>query len=347
MSTKKIKLAIVGLGSIGKKHLEAIKKVQDTQLIGIVDKNVDVTSNLNIKANFYHCTKELFKSEELDGVIISTPNSSHLEDGLEAIKNNCPLLIEKPVTTSSKDTLRLIRESKNNNVDILVGHHRRHNPIMNKAFEIIKNNQIGKVRTVHVHCQFYKPDQYFKNSEWQKKDGAGPIFVNLIHDLDLMNYLFGNVRTVFAHAQKSIRGYENEDVSSIILEFKNGILCTILLSDSVVSPWSWEFTSKENKVYPFTNETCYFIGGTLGSLSLPNLKIWNYSGELHWHKPILNKTISVEFNDPFVNQIKHFCNIIKKKASPIITAEIANKSIKVIEAIKLSSMTKKMIEIKN
>ena len=95
-----------------------------------------------------------------------------------------------------------------------------------------------------------------------KNDGAGPIFVNLIHDLDLMNYFFGKVKTVFANICTSKRGFNNEDVSGGILEFKSGIMVTFLCSDSILSPWSWELTARENEVYPNTEETCYFIGGT-------------------------------------------------------------------------------------
>ena len=347
MDIQKIRVAIVGLGSIGKKHVNAISKVHETELVAIVDKDSNVLNKLEKKVNFYNSINELFRNEKIDGVIIATPNSCHLHNGLEVIKNNCPILIEKPITTSSRDTLKLIEASRKNNVEILVGHHRRHNPIIQKALEIINNNQIGKIRTVHVHCQMFKPNQYFQESEWQKQDGAGPIFVNLIHDLDLMNHLFGDVKSVFAHSQLSIRGYENEDVSSAILEFKNGILCTLLLSDSVASPWSWELTARENVIYPFTNETCYFIGGTFGSLSLPNLKIWNYLDEPHWHKPISTTSIPINFSDPFENQIKHFTKVIKKDELPIVTAEIANKSIKVIEAIKLSSQKKQLVEIKH
>ena len=89
--------------------------------------------------------------------------------------------------------------SKKKNIDILVGHHRRHNPIIKKAFDLINNNEIGKLRTVHISCQMYKPSRYFKNKSWSKNEGAGPIIVNLIHDLDLMNYLLGDIKSVFCN----------------------------------------------------------------------------------------------------------------------------------------------------
>ena len=100
----------------------------------------------------------MFKSETIDGVIVATPNSSHFKDGIEVIKHKCTVLIEKPITIRSIDTDKLISEAKRMNVQILVGHHRRHNSIMHKAKELIDNNFLGKVRTVNINCQMFKPN---------------------------------------------------------------------------------------------------------------------------------------------------------------------------------------------
>ena len=72
-------------------------------------------------------------------------------------------------------------------------------------------------------CWFYKPDHYFNSAPWRKQKGAGPIYVNLIHDIDLLRYFCGDVRSVFAYGVPSKRGYENEDVASILLKFENDI----------------------------------------------------------------------------------------------------------------------------
>ena len=93
--------------------------------------------------------------------------------------------------------------------------------------------------------------------------------MNLAHDIDLLRHLCGEIDFVQAQTVKSIRGFENEDVAGALLRFRNGAIGTISVSDSIVSPWSWEMTSKENPVYPPTSESCYFIGGSHGSLSIP------------------------------------------------------------------------------
>ena len=346
MNYKKIKLAVVGVGVMGLKHIDAIKKTQSAELSAIVDtKENSLIKKIN--SNFYTSIKDMFKFEKIEGVIVATPNSSHFRDSLEVINNKCTVLIEKPITINSKETDRLISVAKKMKVQILVGHHRRHNPLIHKAKELIDNNILGKVRTINISCQMFKPDNYFKQADWKKKDGAGPVLVNLIHDLDLMNFLFGKITKVFSISQKSLRGFKNEDVSGAVLEFKSGIIATFLTSDSVVSPWSWELTSRENEIYPFTEESSYLIGGTKASMSLPNLKLWQHSKNGHWVTPISCTKYPYKFSDPLVNQIEHFCNVIKKKEKPIITASIAKDTIKVIEAIKLSSKTKKLVELKH
>ena len=343
IENKKINIAVVGIGVMGLKHIDAIQKIQNVNLTAVVDQKKNKLIQ-KINANFYYSIEEMFKFEKIEGVILSTPNTSHLKDSLKIIKHKCHILIEKPITLNSKDCDKLINESKKNKVEILVGHHRRHNPLIKKAKELLDKNLIGQVRTVHIHCQMFKPDKYFKEASWKKNDGAGPIFVNLIHDLDLMNYFFGMVKTVFANICTSKRGFNNEDVSGGILEFKSGIMVTFLCSDSILSPWSWELTARENEVYPNTEETCYFIGGTKGSLSLPNLKIWHHKNG-HWMTPISSTKYPFKISDPLVNQIEHFSNVIQKKEKPIITASIANETIKVIEAIKLSAKNKKIVKL--
>lgn len=75
-------------------------------------------------------------------------------------------------------------------VPVLVGQHRRHNPFVKKAKQIIESGALGKLTVSSFHYMIYKNDEYF-DVEWRRKKGAGPILVNLVHDIDLLRYLLG------------------------------------------------------------------------------------------------------------------------------------------------------------
>ena len=104
-----------------------------------------------------------------------------------------------------------------------------------------------------------------------------------------------------------------------------------------MAPWSWELTAAENPAYPVTNETCYFIGGTLGSLEIPKGKIWTQAGERGWWQPIQQASYDVVRRDPLVKQIDHFCKVISGAEKPVVSGREGLTSLKVIEAIKASA----------
>ena len=81
------------------------------------------------------------------------------------------------------------------------------------------------------------------------------------------------------------------------------------------------------------------IGGTKASLSLPNLKLWQHTKNGHWFTPISSTKYPYKFSDPLVNQIEHFCDVIQKKKKPIITASIANETIKAVSYTHLTLPT--------
>jgi predicted dehydrogenase len=345
------KLAVAGCGLVGKRHITAIKEYQhdhnSVDLVAIIDPDStkqELSSELNTP--WFSSLDEMFASScKPDGVILATPNITHVETGQICIKHHCPVLIEKPIAVSVGEAVQLVDLAKRTKVPILVGHHRRHIPLIQKAKEIIDDDRLGKVRAIHGTCWLYKPDDYFDEAEWRKKKGAGPIFVNLIHDIDLIRYLCGEIVSVFAQSSPSFRGYENEDVASAILQLSNGALCTLSISDTIVSPWSWELTAGENPVYPQTEESCYIIGGTDASLSIPDLSLWQHKDTKSWWSPIGKTNISATLSDPFVSQIKQFVNVIRGEEEPLISGEEATKSLQVIEAMHQSISTKQIIDL--
>ena len=142
-----------------------------------------------------------------------------------------------------------------------------------------------------------------------------------------------------------LRKYENEDLASVILKYDSGVISTMTVSDSIVSPWSWEMNSGENSDFPLIKQNCYLIGGSKGSLSIPDLKIWHHEGSEDWTKPLKIKKLDYEINDPLVDQIKHFKEIIESNVEPIVSDEEGFKSLKVIDAIEQSIKTKKNVNI--
>lgn len=335
-----LKLAVVGAGLVGERHISAIAQVPGVALAAVVEPRPTPQA-----APVFATLGQMFDATAVDGVILATPTLLHLDGGRACVDRKVPVLIEKPLAVSARDAAPFIRQAEAAGVPVLVGHHRRYNPIIQKAAALIRDGAIGAPRSAQVTCWFYKPDDYFDAAPWRKRAGAGPISVNLAHDIDLMRHFMGEVVSVQAQSAPSRRGFENEDVAVALLRFASGALCTINVSDSIVAPWSWELTSAEYPIYPATTESCYLIGGEAGALSIPDLRLWRHEGETSWWNPINGTAVAVERSDPLVNQIAHFAEVIRGRAAPLVTGAEGLKTLRVIEGIQRAARTQTRVDI--
>ena len=344
--TNIIKLAVVGAGLVGQRHINAISKQKDVILVAIVEPNP--TEDINsLDVPCFSNLKEMFAAISPDGVILSTPTPLHVSQGLECIERSCPVLVEKPLATSAVQAKILTDAAEHAAVPLLVGHHRRHNPLIQKAKELIISGEIGNIRALQATCWFYKPDEYFDIAPWRTQKGAGPVSVNLVHDIDLMRYFCGEIISVQAQMAPSIRGFDNEDLAAAVLKFESGVIGTVTVSDSIVSPWSWELTSREYPIYPMTSESCYLLGGSEGSLSVPDLKVWSHKGERNWWNPISGTIAPRDASDPLINQITNFADVIRGDTDALVTGLDGLKTLLVIEAIQKAAQTQNLIEVVN
>lgn len=341
-----LRLAIVGFGLVGQRHAEAIKNAHNVVLSAVVDTAEEPLARAKaLDLPCYESIESLIMGERPDGIILSTPTTLHSEQGQICIDQNIPVLIEKPISDNLDDATNLVVASEGANVPMLVGHHRRYNPIIERAHQMIIDGAIGEVKAVHATCWFYKPDDYFEKAPWRKKKGAGPVSVNLVHDIDLIRHLCGEITHVQAAAKEASRDYENEELSAAILQFENGGIGTVSVSDSIVSPWSWEYTSQENPVYPYSAQSSYQIGGSKGALSVPDLTFWKHDDEPDWWSPIASRMVPCERTDPLITQIEHFARVIRGLEPPRVSGREGLRALEVINAIHIAVKTGQMVSL--
>ena len=343
----KVKIAVVGLGLMGNQHLKAIGISKKAKLHSIVDINKNsVFLAKKFKVPFYQSTTELLKNKKPDAVIVSTPNQFHEKHTISFLNAKIPVLLEKPISDNIKKAEKIIISSKKNKTHLLIGYHRRHNSIISSVKQKIDSGELGKIVAGNVMCWLYKNKDWYKE-KWRVKKGGGPLGINLVHDIDLICYLLGPVQSVQSFTSNRIRKHEVEDTAVVNFIFKSGALCTLSVSDTIVGPWSYELTASENPVYPVTNQSAYYIGGTKGSIQFPNLKHWYNKGERSWWKPMYHKDMNVRLSRfTLINQINHFCDVVLGKAKPRVTGEDGLLSLRIFDAIIKSSKSGKKISIK-
>lgn len=340
-----VRLAVAGMGMIGPRHAEAINIAKGVCLAAIVDPgDIGITEAERFGVPRFRSLCELLASGTADGVIVSTPNQVHVENALECLDAGMPTLIEKPLATTLADAKRIVAAQACAKIPLLVGHHRRHAPVVAVAKQAVESGAIGIITTAHAITWFFKPDDYFKDP-WRSKKGAGVVYMNLIHDIDMLRHFCGDVSTVFAMESNLIRKNEVEETAVIALRFKSGALATINVSDSTVSPNSWEMTARENQTYPATDETCYQIGGTHGMISLPNLAIWQNVEKRSWFEPLKVTKPLYALDAPLVHQVEHFAAVIRGEAVPLVDANEGLKNQQVIEAVKSSAASGQTITL--
>lgn len=328
-------IAVAGAGLIGRRHIELIGTEPRCELAAIVDPAPQASAladTLGVPA--YPSLGDLLASRRPDGVIVATPNRLHLPHGTTCVSAGVPVLLEKPVAQTVDEAEALLEAAEAADAPLLVGHHRRHNPILARAREVVQSGQLGQIVAVTGSAIFYKPDGYFDEGPWRREVGGGPILVNMIHEVDDLRFLCGDIESVQVTTSNRVRGFPVEDTVAMTFRFASGALGTFLLSDTAVSALSWEQTSGENKSYPnYPDEDCYVIAGTQGSLSVPTMRVRRQHGESSWWEPTEDSVVEVRRSDPLAVQLQHFCDVINRTAEPLVSGRDATESLRVTQAI--------------
>jgi predicted dehydrogenase len=342
-------LVVVGPGLMGLKHIELILKSPRCELAGVVTPEREVINDVGERLNvpLFHDLEACLSGVAPAGVIISSPNEFHYDQARLCVERDIPVLIEKPITASYDDAVRLVELVARRGAKAIVGHHRAHSPLMATARAVVEEGRLGRLVAIQGSAIFHKPPDYFDAGPWRREPGGGPILINLIHEIGIMRALCGEIAAVQAIASNTIRRFAVEDTVAISLQFRNGALGTFVLSDTGASPRSWEQTSRENPVYPtYPDEDCYSITGTLGSLDFPTMRLKAHPAPQapSWHVPFVEEVIPVVRRDPLERQLENFLDVILGLAAPVVTAFDGAQNLRVAEAIRRSAETKSLIE---
>jgi predicted dehydrogenase len=340
------RIAVIGAGLIGRKHLGILKDDPAFEVAGMADPAPQAAAFAR-ENGFPHFanTEALLDGTKPDGVVIANPNALHRETALACIARKIPAIIEKPVADTLADARAIVDAATKANVPVLTGHHRRHNPIMQAARDFVASGAIGQVVAANGMWLHRKPDDYF-DVTWRREAGGGPILINAIHDIDCLRMVVGEIESVQAVASNKARGWPVEDTAAAVLTFANGALGTFIVSDATPSPWNWEVTSRESAITPYELENCFIVAGTRGSLSIPQLQHWSYDRpDGAWADPLTRRTLPVRHTDPYPRQLHHFARVIRGEEKPVIDAAEGARTLAATLALAESAKTGRPVEV--
>ncbi len=333
-------IALIGAGAIGRMHAERCMRHPDVHLAAIADPTeAGRAFAASLGVSWFADHRELLAHQRIGAAIIATPNATHLPIGLDCIAHRVPVLMEKPVAGTLEDGAALCAAAEEARVPLLVAHHRRHNPIQRRARELISGGLLGRPVAVTGMATWFKPDSYFE-LVWRRQAGGGPVLINLIHDIDQLRFMLGEVTEVQAIASNAVRGFEVEDTAAVILRFANGALGTLTVSDTAAAPWDWDLAAGEAAHYVQQPVDSLFICGTKASLTLPRLEIWRFAGRRGWHEELMSQRSAPHTGDPYREQLRHLRAVAEGREAPVCSGRDALATLRVALAVHEAARTR-------
>lgn len=346
----RVKIAVVGVGLIGPRHAKTVQENDMSILTAIVDPapgGKQLAASMAVA--YYQSVSQLVQSpDKPDGAIVCTPNHTHVAVATELIEHGVHVLVEKPISTDIKSGQELVKAAEDSDVRLVVGHHRRFNPYVSAAKRLLESNQVGSVINVNGLWLAYKPIEYFTSAQWRQGGDGGVLLINMIHEVDILQYLLGKI--VRAYAEKSIshRGFEAEEGAAMTLRFASGVVGTFLISDHTPSPHNFEAGTGENPLIPRTGETFLQIFGDGGAIAVPSLSFWHYAEAKSWHSQLnVQELGNVEQAVPFQLQLQNFVEVIQGKSEPRCTGHDGLSALAVCEALKKSLQTEQPVYVES
>ena len=324
-------IGIVGLGSIGCRHLRLARELRsDLNIVAVRSRKGKKIEEEKLVDSVVYSLEDAIGCG-IEAAIIATPAVYHVQQAIELMGKGIHVLIEKPLSHSLDNTNKLLRIAKISKLVGLVGYCLRYDPAALKFKEILATEKIGQILSVQVNCSSYLQDwrlnMDYRQSVSAKKELGGGVLLELSHELDYIRWFFGDMKSVYANIQNSgTLDIEVEDSADMIFESDKGFSVSVHL----------DFNSRN------TRRECIArcSNGDLTWDAIANKVTWqtaNGSEELETYK-----------NDRdyiYKEQLNHFFDCIENNKSPSVSLNDGVAVLRMIDSAKESYRTGKRIAL--
>jgi UDP-N-acetyl-2-amino-2-deoxyglucuronate dehydrogenase len=336
---------IIGCGMISNWHAGAIAQIEGAVLKGVTDINENSRKAFAEKFNTkpFESVEKLLQCDEIDVIAVCTPSGLHAPLAIQCANAGKHIIIEKPMALNLDEADKMIEACEKNNVKMAVISQLRFSKAVIQLKSAVNEGLLGRVVMGDVYMKYHRSQEYYDKGGWRgtwKMDGGGALMNQGIHGIDLLQYIMGPVKSVFAHAKTLSRNIEVEDTAAAVLEFENGAIGVIQGTTSI---------------YPGSPRRIE-INGDKGTIVLEEdcISQWIIEGQETPSDISVGKTVAGSSNNPeafslegHINQLTDMVDAINNSRKPVVDHYEGRKAIEIIIAIYESSKTGRKILLNN
>ena len=328
-----MQIIVVGGGSIGKRHIANLLKLNMTIQITAVDPSEAISNKIRHQfgIDVYLTLDEALYEKKYDLAFICSPSHLHISQGITLAKENIHLFIEKPVALSLDEAKTLIPVIERYKVNVMVGCNLRFHPGVVHMLNALKDELIGRPLYARANFAHYlpnwRPGQDYQKTYSANKDQGGGILLDDIHEPDYLCWLLGGVESVSGSLENlGDLGIDTEDIAEYTLWHNSGAYSQI----------HTDYLRRDK------SRGCELVGteGTIiwsSSGKNPetvNVQIYNADND-KWF--VLYNQDAYDPNQQYIDEIKYFLDKVQRGGEPMNSLDEALSLISVLDTVKQAS----------
>lgn len=340
-----LNFALVGCGRIAKRHSELLgfNEIKGAKLVSVCDNDINkankIAEQFNVPA--YEDMDMMMKSESVDIIVVLTPSGLHAEHVINLSKYGKHIMVEKPMALTVKDTENMIYACDANNIKLFIIKQNRFNVPVVKLREALESGRFGKLTLGTVRVRWARHQAYYDQDSWRgtwAMDG-GVLTNQASHHVDMLEWMMGDVVSVFAKMTTALADVETEDTAIVTLKFKSGAL-GIIEATTATRP-----TNLEGSISILGENGTVVVGG----VAVNEMLTWTFKDDQDGDSSVLEE---FSVNPPnvygFGHQAyyEHVVDCVENGSSNLVDGLQGRKSIELISAIYESAETGKEVFLK-
>lgn len=341
-----VRYGILGSGFMGRTHAEALRHVDKAQLTAVALGSRAPKLAAEYGVDLCDSAETLVARDDVDVVIIATPQQVHAEQAVLAAQRDKHLFIEKPMTTTVEDADRILAICARRGLSLSVGYHQRYRTVPKAARDLIQTGAIGQVLTIQFNQAFllFTDPGFGGNwSWWADPASVGHILAGGVHSIDLCRWMIGaEVVSVFGHSRTFREPHEPENTTMGLLTFDNGTVMALWATSACPEP---AFLGQVFRAYIMGEEGMIDMDA-FDKLQLANDGTWRTVAQ---QPPVNTEYADTAFRQPrmqaYIDQLSRYNEAILAGTPPPVSGEDGRIGVAVALALLESSRTGQCIKL--